>query len=346
MGIELTGIDRLRRSQCFDLIPVVSSFSNLIELFIRYVILPFKGAEAVKGSRYFTHLKEKPLAHFLLLLVPVLGNIIVWMLNRSEKQKLMAEIGKDYNSARLVQVFENLAPKFAVDEEILDLLIMRDLEGLIYPVSRMAQQSRPLTITAIRLRGWMFVHADPRLQSDEELIFLALEDWCPAAAHLPQEKAEQAVEKNPLSFLYLPHLHKDEARILEAYKRSPTEYKSLFQEKFPACHSRFETLGSEDSGSDDLPTSPVKLRPPTAEEGELSAAIRAKNDETLCRVSASVNEVKKSVDQLKKDPDPLCKFGLAFHQTALRNMGRHREAEELPQKVPPAFRFKRVSTDF
>jgi hypothetical protein len=58
-----------------DYIPLVSTASNLIDLFQKYVVLPFLAKET--SNRYYQHLQQKSFFRCIALIIPILGNIIV-----------------------------------------------------------------------------------------------------------------------------------------------------------------------------------------------------------------------------------------------------------------------------
>ena len=60
-----------------DYIPVVSTASNLIDLFQKCVILPLMNKQSIANNHYYTYLKEKNVSRCLVLLIPVIGNIII-----------------------------------------------------------------------------------------------------------------------------------------------------------------------------------------------------------------------------------------------------------------------------
>jgi len=57
--------------QFCDLIPIVHTFSNLINLFQKCAVIPFLDNETVENSRYFTYLQNKSALHCVVLAVPV-----------------------------------------------------------------------------------------------------------------------------------------------------------------------------------------------------------------------------------------------------------------------------------
>ena len=60
-----------------DYVPVLSTVTNLIDIFQKVVFVPFMNEKYVEKSHYYTHLKNKSFQRCFLLLFPGLGNIVI-----------------------------------------------------------------------------------------------------------------------------------------------------------------------------------------------------------------------------------------------------------------------------
>lgn len=60
-----------------DYIPIVSTATNLVDLFQKTVLMPKLDAEDTSKNEYFTHLKSKKLARCFALLFPFIGNMFI-----------------------------------------------------------------------------------------------------------------------------------------------------------------------------------------------------------------------------------------------------------------------------
>lgn len=60
-----------------DAIPFVSTPINLINIFLKFVVMPMLDAKTIQNSHYFKHLQNKSYEKCFLLLFPVIGNILV-----------------------------------------------------------------------------------------------------------------------------------------------------------------------------------------------------------------------------------------------------------------------------
>lgn len=62
-----------------DYVPVLSTASNLVDLFQKYIVFPFVDTNTLQQSRYYTHVMEKSSLRCILLLFPVIGNVFVFL---------------------------------------------------------------------------------------------------------------------------------------------------------------------------------------------------------------------------------------------------------------------------
>ncbi|MBS4168608.1 HEAT repeat domain-containing protein [Parachlamydia sp. AcF125] len=67
----------LKADQVSDYIPVISTLTNLIDLFQKYVVLSRKQKVNVSKNHYYAHLQQKSFSRCIVLLIPVIGNILV-----------------------------------------------------------------------------------------------------------------------------------------------------------------------------------------------------------------------------------------------------------------------------
>ncbi|MBS4168593.1 HEAT repeat domain-containing protein [Parachlamydia sp. AcF125] len=67
----------LKADRVSDYIPGISTITNLVDLFQKCAVLPFKQKTNVSKSHYYTYLKQKSFSRCIVLLLPVVGNIIV-----------------------------------------------------------------------------------------------------------------------------------------------------------------------------------------------------------------------------------------------------------------------------
>jgi len=61
----------------FDYVPFISTVTNIVNIFQKFLIIPFIDKDYLKESHYFFHIQNKGLFRCVLLIVPILGNLIV-----------------------------------------------------------------------------------------------------------------------------------------------------------------------------------------------------------------------------------------------------------------------------
>ncbi len=68
-----------------DYLPI-SPVTNLVALFLKYVILPHLDRQTVENSHYYRHLKRKDDVRCVILLIPILGNILITLYDFSKRE--------------------------------------------------------------------------------------------------------------------------------------------------------------------------------------------------------------------------------------------------------------------
>ena len=84
MGIQ--AISLVKWDQRLEYVPVASSITNLVDLFLKTAVLLFKNPATITGNPFYTHLKDKSFTRCTVLLVPVLGNVAVWLYDLSQRK--------------------------------------------------------------------------------------------------------------------------------------------------------------------------------------------------------------------------------------------------------------------
>lgn len=60
-----------------DYIPLVSTLTNLIDLFIKFVLPYFVSQDAIRLNHYYRHLEKKSFSRCFLLAIPFVGNMLI-----------------------------------------------------------------------------------------------------------------------------------------------------------------------------------------------------------------------------------------------------------------------------
>ncbi|MCB1112325.1 MAG: DUF4116 domain-containing protein [Chlamydiales bacterium] len=109
--------------QAADYIPVVSTVSNLVDLFQKTVVISNMKPTTIEKAHYFSHLNKKSKTRCAVLLIPVLGNLAVaiydFATRRNNKEYMLKEIERDVSNAK------NLGDKLRNDQEFMKELIQK-----------------------------------------------------------------------------------------------------------------------------------------------------------------------------------------------------------------------------
>lgn len=103
-----------------DYTPLVSTFTNITALFLKYLVLPNLEEQTVKESPILTLVQKKSTARSLILLLPFLGNVIVFCLDckaskqqtKTEKSKKVLVLPSSYGKAPSKKSAEALLEQF------------------------------------------------------------------------------------------------------------------------------------------------------------------------------------------------------------------------------------------
>lgn len=86
-----------------DYIPVISSVSNIVDLFLKYVVVPRISNDTVQ-NRYWTHIRNKDLYRSMILIaLPIIGNICVALSDRFERQQIEHERRVAFDDAKILE---------------------------------------------------------------------------------------------------------------------------------------------------------------------------------------------------------------------------------------------------
>lgn len=67
----------VKADRYLDYVPFVSTVTNLVDIFLKYVYKPCRGESNLENSHYFAYLDTKNLLRSIILLIPILGNIVI-----------------------------------------------------------------------------------------------------------------------------------------------------------------------------------------------------------------------------------------------------------------------------
>lgn len=122
-----------------DRTPIISTISNIIDIFIKTVVLPFKKSAHIERNPFYAHLKDKSFTRCAVLVVPVLGNVAVWLYDRSQSK---------YGNKDFI------------------LQGMRRDAGVIAKASKQLRDDPNTMLAAIKVSKEAYAHASERLRDD------------------------------------------------------------------------------------------------------------------------------------------------------------------------------------
>ncbi len=173
-----------------DYIPIVSTATNLVNLFQKTVVLPFMDAETIASNHYYTYLNEKNVDRCIILTIPVIGNILV-----------------------------------ALGEKLGDFLLSRDLsERTGVPWNSDDKES---VLASMKRCPEVVMYASKRLKNDEDVVLFAVQrmgwialDMIGEKKWAENEEIMEAIKAHPgfniedfeesiYDKLHYLHLHKD-----------------------------------------------------------------------------------------------------------------------------------------
>lgn len=179
-----------------DYIPIVSTVNNIFVLFRKVKMFLSKKENHVQKS-YYTHLKQKSFIKCVVLLVPVLGNILIGLIDiynfleyNIRKQSIIKKIQKERldlegvderfkndKDVVLAAVRENgwelkYAKNFQEDKDVVRAAVKQ--RGLALEYAKKFQDDRGIVLLAVKQDGLALQYASERLKNDEEIVLLAV----------------------------------------------------------------------------------------------------------------------------------------------------------------------------
>ncbi len=227
-------INPIKMDRLLDRIPVLSSLSNIVALFLKYVVLPKMKEEVIKKSHYFTYLKEKNLDRMIFLtIVPIISNIVYAILDCSNKKvKAVVKVKNEIKIKEGISDKEFILEFIKRDKGSLQQQVIRYLsnEYGVTPDYTKVKDDREVALTLFKEtqpgRKALFLFSE-RLRNDEELVKERLKinpSEIEFAGDIPKNSRKLAldlVEKNVYLLQYFSkEVRDDDEVILAAMKKS------------------------------------------------------------------------------------------------------------------------------
>ena len=193
-----------------DWVPILSTVNNLVDLFIKTVVLPRMQPSAIRANHYYSHLDKKTFTRCTLLLIPILGQIIIYLAdllydNKPFALELVKRNGLNLQGVSerlrhdrdvvLAAIKENhLAIEYAGEEFDEDSEIMSAYQKGNPPLSNRQQvlaaiekdpmaigevseefwDDKEVMLAAVKRNGNLFIYASDRLKDDEDILLAAV----------------------------------------------------------------------------------------------------------------------------------------------------------------------------
>ena len=169
-----------------DLVPVVSSITNLVDIFLKAVVFS-KSTYANTKNRYYTHLRNKTYTRCFVLLIPFVGNIIFGIIDfknkwnkkdlvledetMKEKENVIAQVRKNPDYLRSVSA------ELKDDEDVI-YAVSKDSYAFGYASDRL-RSKRDFVLKMVAQNGYLLQFALPQadgksLKDDDEVVSTAV----------------------------------------------------------------------------------------------------------------------------------------------------------------------------
>lgn len=208
-----------------DYIPFVSTASSLVDLFRKCVVLPFIKPEAVQKSHFYTRISQTNLLRSVVLLVPILGNIVIGLLDlyaaTEERDRFLKAVEEDPES--LVRAGHRIQ-----DDKGLMLLVLKKNADLFEDISERLQHDRDIVRVAVSTKGAILENVDSIYKDDPEVVSLALENdpfalqFASYRLNHDRKIVSKALLKNGMVLQHaVPYIRKNKEMVFLAAKSYP-----------------------------------------------------------------------------------------------------------------------------
>lgn len=170
-----------------DYIPVISTLSNLTDLFIKSVILPHVKQEKIEKHHYFVHLQEKDLSRSLKLLVPVIGNLIIALKDLSKNVYIKKYYDQHEHQLKIDGNALRITPKHVRDSTKLVTVAVRSDGLALQYASKRIQNKKSVVLEAVNKKGEAIQFASDRLRRDKKVALKALKNNPKAYKYIDEE---------------------------------------------------------------------------------------------------------------------------------------------------------------
>lgn len=172
----------IEADQLCDYIPFLSTVTNLVDLFLKYVILE---TEENYANPLYTYLQDKNTLRCLTLLVPVLGNVLIAIFDVLQPSSHDAEHVNTLSEEEINQAvermrenpseFEHLREELRDNRQVVLAAVLRSPHSLGY-ASENIRDDFDIILLVVRANGYALKHASDRLKNNREIVLAAVKN--------------------------------------------------------------------------------------------------------------------------------------------------------------------------
>lgn len=151
----------------FQYIPVVSTLTSAVNAAIKYIFVEKKG-EYQGHNLYYRHLHELSGVRLVVLSIPVIGNIVVGLIDLSKKKKPEVEVPENVN-------FVDEDDEIFASEKIV-ANDKANAEREFHQLDKRSKQDRDVVLTFVKRNGILLQFAPEALWGDAEIVQAAFEN--------------------------------------------------------------------------------------------------------------------------------------------------------------------------
>jgi hypothetical protein len=224
----------IKADQICDCIPILSVVNNVVDLFIKIIVLPRMQLAAIQSSHYYTYLTEKTFTRSVLLLIPIFGQIIVYLGNRLYDDEIFALEQVRKNGLTL----RHMSKRLQNNKEVVLTATLHN-PAAFTSASEPLRNSESFTCEVIRARkdDLVLKYVAQRLRNSKTVLLAAIEqnglalEWAGDVPRSSRQVVKAAVLKNRFAFMYAgSKLQNNKEFVLELIALEPRIIRLLSKE--------------------------------------------------------------------------------------------------------------------
>jgi len=152
-----------------DYVPFVSTVTNLIDIFHKVVVLNLIDETEIMDSHYYSHVQDKSLVRCIVLLVPILGNIVIGLLDYLDRNSFAPQ-----PDPALENIEENKGPIVRSEKRlVIDLVLENPME--LQSVKEEYKNDYDIVLAAVKADGLALQFASEELRNHFDIVWAAVD---------------------------------------------------------------------------------------------------------------------------------------------------------------------------